>query len=212
MIKAQQFWDRHAAIYDESEKEFEAHYHDIIAQTKVYLKSEDHVLDFGCATGTKTFLLAEGVKQIIGLDYSSEMIAEAKRKKEAAQVENITFTQGTIFNYDLEEASFDAVIAYAVVHLLEDPGKSVQRIYQLLKPGGCFISVTPCFKNKASFKTGWQVLSYRLKKVFGTGPLHLNRFSVKAFEKLINKHKFTILKSEKRLIGMTVAFVVAGKC
>lgn len=212
MIKAQQFWDQQASIFDENEKQFETHYEEIIAQTKAYLKAGDRVLDYGCATGTKTLRLSEGVKHIVGLDFSGEMIRRANQKKDHTGVRNVEFLQGTISDENFREAFFDTVIAYAIIHLTDKPGKEVQRIWNLLKPGGCFISVTPCFKDKTSFKTGLQVLGYRLKRILGISPLHLNRFSFSGYEKLLCKFNFKILNSEKRMMGMTVAFVVAEKC
>ncbi len=71
---------------------------ELIAITKEYLNANDNVLDFGCATGTKTFELADVVKQIHGLDFSAEMISEATKKKNKVNITNVSFSQGTIFN------------------------------------------------------------------------------------------------------------------
>jgi predicted TPR repeat methyltransferase len=72
--KAQRFRDRQTRKYDHGEKQFEAVYEGIIAQTIKYLDPNDTVLDFGCATGTKTLYLASAVKHIHGLDISAEMV------------------------------------------------------------------------------------------------------------------------------------------
>jgi ubiquinone/menaquinone biosynthesis C-methylase UbiE len=212
MVKTQKFWDKQAKKYDKSEKEFEPVYRGIIAMTKEFLKKDDKVLDFGCATGTKTLELAHSIKQIHGLDISVEMINEAIKKKNESKVLNASFSQGTIFNEDLKKSSFDKIIAYGIVHLLEDSQKVIQRIHELLKPGGLFISTTACFKDKMDFNTRLQVTGYLLMKRLGVFPLHLNLFKASGLEQLIRNLNFKIVKTEKIFSGMTICFIAAEKC
>ena len=212
MNKTQIFWDKRAKRYDDSEKQFESVYREIIARTKEYLNANDNVLDFGCATGTKTLELADGIKHIHGLDFSAEMISEATNKKNKVNVTNVSFSQGTIFNNDLEKASFEKIIAYSIIHLLEDSEKVIQRIYELLKPGGLFISETACFRDKMDFKTRLEFTVYFIMKRLGIFPLHLNMFKTSDVEQLINRQNFRIVKAEKLFFnGMTISFIVAEK-
>ncbi|MEI6456700.1 MAG: class I SAM-dependent methyltransferase [bacterium] len=75
------FWDNQAKRYDNIEIQFDPVYKDVITKTRKYLNVVNNVLDFGCATGTKTIQLADGTKHIHGLDISTEMINEAIKKK-----------------------------------------------------------------------------------------------------------------------------------
>ena len=211
MNSAQQFWDKQAARYDDSEKQFEPAVKDIIAKTKEFLDADDTVLDFGCATGTKTIELANHISYIHGLDISTEMINEAVKKKNKTTIKNISFSQGTIFRSDLESASFDKIIAYSIIHLLEDSEKVIQRIYELLKPGGLLIAATPCIKDKMAFKNRLQFSAILFLKRLGLFPLYLNRFSSSDIEELIKSRNFSIVKSEKMFYGMTINFIVAKK-
>ena len=211
MNEAQKFWDKQAKRYDVSEKQFASVYREIIAGTKEYLQTNDVVLDFGCATGTKTLALADGIKHIHGLDISAEMINQATEKKIAANVENVSFSQGTIFTNDLEKESFDKITAYGIIHLLEDSDKVIQRIHELLKPGGLFISTIPCFKERMSFKKRLEFTTYLFMKRLEIFPLHLNMFTMADIEQLLNSQNFNIVKTEKIFDGMTVNFVVAEK-
>ena len=212
MNKTQIFWDKQAKKFDDSEKQFEHASRELIARTKEYLNANDNVLDFGCATGTKTLELADGIKHIHGLDFSNEMISEATKKKNKLNIENVSFSQGTIFNDDLEKTSFDKIIAFAIIHLMEDSDKVIQRIHELLKPGGLFISSTACFKDKMDFKTRLEFTSYRFMKRLGIFPLHLNMFKTSDIEKLINSQNFNIVKTEIYFFnGMTISFIVAEK-
>jgi ubiquinone/menaquinone biosynthesis C-methylase UbiE len=212
MNKTQIFWDKQAKKFDDSEKQFEPASLELIARTKEYLNANDNVLDFGCATGTKTLELADVVKHIHGLDFSAEMISEATKKKNKVNVTNVSFSQGTIFNDDLEKASFDKIIAYSIIHLLEDSEKVIQRIHELLKPDGLLISETACFKDKMDFKTRLEFTTYRFMKRLGIFPLHLNMFKTSDVEQLINRQNFNVIKAEIFFFnGMTISFIVAEK-
>jgi len=212
MNKAQIFWDKQAKRFDDSQKQFEPASQELIARTKEYLNANDNVLDYGCATGTKTIELADRVKHIHGLDFSAEMISEATKKKDKVNVTNVSFSQGTIFNDDLEKASFDKIIAYSIIHLLEDSEKVIQRIHELLKPGGLLISETACFKDKMDFKTRLEFTTYRFMKRLGIFPLHLNMFKISDVEQLINRQNFNVVKAEIFFFnGMTISFIVAEK-
>ena len=212
MNKTQVFWDKQAKKFDDSEKQFEQASLELIARTKEYLNANDNVLDFGCATGTKTLELADATKHIHGLDISAKMIDEATKKKNKVNIKNVSFSQGTIFNDDLEKTSFDKIIASAIIHLMEDSEKVIQRIHELLKPGGLFISTTACFKDKMEFKTRLEFTTYRFMKRLGIFPLHLNMFKTSDIEQLINRQNFNIVKAEILFFnGMTISFIVAEK-
>jgi ubiquinone/menaquinone biosynthesis C-methylase UbiE len=210
-VKTQKFWDKQAKRYDSGERQFDPLYKDVITKTRKYLNIVDNVLDFGCATGTKTIQLANATKHIHGLDISTEMINEAIKKKDKANIKNISFSQGTIYNNDFEKASFDNIIAYGIIQLLEDKEKVIQRIYELLKPGGLFISTTACFKNKMAFKNRLEFKAYLFMKRLGILPLHLNIFSINDVKELIENHNFQIIEAEKIFFGMTSSFIIARK-
>ena len=209
--KIQKFWDKQAGRYDSAEVQFDNVYKDVIATTRKYLKIDHNVLDFGCATGTKTIRLAGGIKHIHGLDISAEMINEAIKKRDKANIHNISFSRGTIYNEEFENASFDAIIAFGIIHLLEDKEEAIRRIYGLLKPGGYFISTTACFKDKMEFRNKIEFKIFLISKRLGIMPLHLNIFSTNDVKELMGKHNFQIIEAETIFSGMTSVFIVARK-
>ena len=79
--ETQIFWNKQTKKYDYNERQFEPVFKEVISKTKEYLSTSDEVMDFGCATGTKTLELAGATKQILGIDISDEMIREATKKK-----------------------------------------------------------------------------------------------------------------------------------
>ena len=209
--KTQNFWNKQAKKYDYSERQFESVFKEVVSKTKEYLKISDNVMDFGCATGTKTLELADATKQIHGIDISDEMIKEARKKKNELKIANASFAQGTIFKNDLKNASFDKIVSYGVIHLLDDKEKVIQRIHELLKPEGLFISTTACLKDKMAIKNRLEFSAYLFIKRLGIFPIHLNRLKTKDVENLIVNGKFQIVKAEKIFHGITISFIVARK-
>jgi len=209
--KTQKFWDKQAQKYDYSERQFEPVFENVILETQKYLTNEDKVLDFGCATGTKTIQLAESVQHIHGLDISSAMIKEANKKISKQNLGNIKFSQGNIFVNDYEHASFDKIISYGVLHLLNNVDEVIRRLHNLLKPGGLFISTTACLQDKMAFKNRLEFYAYQLIKKLGFFPLHLNMFKSDNVETLIAKQGFQIVKAETILHGITISFIIARK-
>ncbi len=151
MNKSENFWDNVSKTYDKDERRFEQTHIKVIEKTKKYLNASDIVLDYGCATGTKTFELASNVNKIQGIDISSKMIEIAKRKAVEHKIENVDFVQTTIFDEKYINESYDVILAFNILHAIKSNKQSIQRISELLKPGGLFISTTPCLKEKMTF-------------------------------------------------------------
>jgi len=208
---ARAFWDKQAQRYGTAEKRFDPVYLDILVKTKKYLGPDDRVLDLGCATGAKAFELATAAGHVHGLDISPEMIREAMKKKSERQADNVSFSSGTVFTGEFDNASFDRITAFSVVHLLEDSDKAAGRIHELLRPGGLFIQVTACFREKMTLKTRLGFALTLLMKRLGVIPLHLNMFSIEDVEKLVESRGFHIVASERIFDGMTACFLVARK-
>ncbi len=209
--KAQKFWDKQAPRFDATERRFEPVSREILSKTKTCLDAGDSLLDFGCATGIKTLELAGSVRQAYGLDISGEMIRLAEERKTGQQAANVSFSQGTIDSGELEPASFDKVVAFSVLHLLDDSDAAVRRVHELLKPGGLFISLTACFREKKTLHGRLGFLSFRLMKRLGLAPLHLNLFTVQDVEQMMQRQGFQIITSEKVVHGITACFLVAWK-
>ncbi len=211
MNKTQKFWDTQAKRYDSNERQFEPLFEEIIAKTREYLNTDDRVLDFGCGTGTKTMEFVDSVNHIQGLDFSTEMINRATEKKNERALENISFSSGTIFDTDFEKETFDTIISYGVLHLLDDCDRVIQRIHELLKPKGLFISTTACLKDKMALKSRLEFSLFFLIKKLGLFPLHLNMFKTSDIEEIIGRNNFTLENAEQLFHGISISFVVGRK-
>lgn len=148
--RAEKFWDRLARTWGRPSLEPGQTDTKPLAKTRPYLRAMDTVLDYGCAMGSVDLRLADSVRAVHGIDISSGMIAGAKEAAVSRGVANVTFAKATIFDEGLERESFDVVLAFAIFHLLDDAPAVLQRIRELLKPGGLLVSVTPCLEEKAT--------------------------------------------------------------
>jgi len=98
------------------------------------------ILDVGCGNGNTVLKIAEQVGpygKAVGIDFSSEGIAEAKKKAAKLGLDKITeFRVADAEKLPLEDNSFDAVISECVVCLTPNKQKVLAEKTRVLKPGG----------------------------------------------------------------------------
>jgi 2-polyprenyl-3-methyl-5-hydroxy-6-metoxy-1,4-benzoquinol methylase len=204
MNKSEKFWDRMAKYLDRVERKDEATNIKIIEKTRNRLKISDNVLDYGCGTGTAAIEIAGSVKTVNGIDISSKMIEAAKGKTVERKVKNIDFEQTTIFDEKFKKGSFDVILCFYLLHLMEDKPNVMRRINELLKSGGLMISATPCIKG-----TFLGVLLSPLSKI-GLIP-QITSFKVSELEDLMIDENFEIVETECLNKSGQQYFVVAKK-
>ncbi len=206
MNSSEKFWDRAASTYDQEEKRDEQIYVKLIEKTKQYLKSSDTVLDYGCGTGLIANELAGHVKMIHAIDISSKMIEIARQKAAERKIENIEYAQATISNPQFKPGSFDVILVFYLLHLLEDTQLVMPRIHELLKPGGLVISVTPCLGEELTFLKVFLSLGSKL----GIIP-RLKSYKISELEASFAPGNFEIIASECLHPKGQQCFIVARK-
>lgn len=167
MATSTKFWDKIADKYSKQPIADEASYQKKLQVTQEYFKPDMEVLEFGCGTGSTAITHAPHVKQIRALDISSEMIKIAQGKAEAQGIENITFEQLIIEKLEVEDSTYDAVLGLSILHLLENKESAIAKVYQMLKPGGIFVTSTMCMGDTM----GWFKLIAPIGKALGFFPL-----------------------------------------
>jgi len=208
--KAEKFWDRLARVWDEPTDEPGQTDTKVLVKARPYIKATDTVLDYGCAKGSVDLKLAPAVKAIHGIDISSKMIAAAREAAEAGKVANVFFTKATIFDESLERESFDVVLAFNIFHLLEDAPKALLRIDELLKPGGCLISVMPCSAEKGTVRVRSVMLLVSVASTLGLIP-YVWRCTVAELRESMNAAGLVTTEIEELARGTSEYFVVATK-
>jgi trans-aconitate methyltransferase len=92
------------------------------------------ILDLGCGTGQLSSEIAASGAEVVGVDRSPEMIAEARNKFPALQFEVCDARSLTFEN------EFDAVFSNAALHWIPEAGPVVAGIARALKAGGRFVA------------------------------------------------------------------------
>lgn len=183
------FWNRAARKYAASPISDMVGYERTLEQASLYLKSTDAAFEFGCGTGTTALRLAPSVARYVATDMSDEMIAIAREKANAERVANIEFAVGTPDTAPYPDASFDAVLCFNVLHLIEDRAAALRAAHRLLKPGGVFISKTP-----ALTEMGFMIrLLVPVMRAFGQAP-YVGFFTGEELEREIVAAGFEIVQ------------------
>jgi len=123
---------------------------------KIGIRSGQTILDFGAGVGHYTIPAARVVGNdglIYAFDKDKNALEELQRKLKKQELKNITLieTDGNL-KIDLENSSVDVVLAYDVLHLVDDRKGLYKQVYQVLRQGGLF-SVYP--KHNKLDSPGW---------------------------------------------------------
>jgi 2-polyprenyl-3-methyl-5-hydroxy-6-metoxy-1,4-benzoquinol methylase len=205
MNKTEKFWNRLSKNYDKPDEINKVSEYTSIEYIKKYLKNSDIVLDLGCATGTIASSIADRVKEMHGIDISYKMIQIAKERAIERKIENIVFSKSTIFDKKYMRYSFNVILAFSILHLLEDIEKVMKRINEILKPGGYFFSLTPCLGEKKLLGV-LSCLGYKI----GILP-YVRSFRIDELEKLIADSNFHIVESKCLDNNPLEFFIIAKK-
>ena len=105
------------------------------------IKTGDVVIDLGSGAGNDCFIARSEVGesgQVIGLDFSPEMVAKARANNAKRGYTNVEFIEADIENMPLEDNSADVVVSNCVLNLLPQKDKIFKEVYRVLKPSGHF--------------------------------------------------------------------------
>jgi SAM-dependent methyltransferase len=97
-----------------------------------------HVLDVGCGNGLTTREAARlaSAGSVTGVDLSTRMLDQARRRAAAEGLANVSFVQADVQIADLGEARYDRVISRNGVMFFGDPVAAFTNLARALKPGG----------------------------------------------------------------------------
>ncbi len=216
MQKEAKFWDGVAEKYAKTKITDEESYKYTLERTRSYLTKENEVLEIGCGTGSTAILLANSVKTLTASDISAEMIRIGREKAQNKGINNIRFMTNEVSKAELTPNSegqthYDAVLAFNILHLLQDLPRNLEHINNMVKPGGYFISKTTCKPtNKLSFKLLAILTILPVMQLLGKAPFVKIRKS-NEFDKLITNAGFKIIESGDYPANPPHRYIVAQK-
>jgi ubiquinone/menaquinone biosynthesis C-methylase UbiE len=107
------------------------------------LRPNHRVLDVATGAGHTALAAAPHVLEVIGLDITPAMLAQAKRLAAAREIRNVSFVQGNAEALPFPAASFDRVLVRSAPHHFAQLIPALAEAYRVLRPGGVF-AVSDC--------------------------------------------------------------------
>ncbi len=162
------------------------------------IKNSDSVLDLCCGTGDLTRIIKNYTSEIIGVDFSENMLKIAQNKNS-----NINFICTDATNLPFADKSFNFVTIGFGLRNIENSEKALNEIHRVLKSGGVFLHLdfgkknllSKCFdKFVLSFIGFFKPYEYLIKsKQEFPRPAEL----IETFQ----KHGFNLIKQKDFILG-----------
>ena len=128
------------------------------------------LLEVPVGTGILTMPVYQTMPEadITCLDYSPDMMRQAREKANRLNLNNVTFQQGDVGALPYEDDTFDIVLSLNGFHAFPDKEAAYREVFRVLRPGGTFCG---CFYVKGEQKrTDWFVRHVYEKAGFFTPP------------------------------------------
>ncbi len=203
------FWDRVARKYATDPIADMAGYEASLRRVQALLCIDHEVLEIGCGTGSTALRLAPGTRRLLATDVSTGMIAIAREKLAVQPVPQLSFAVADADAMVFGKGEYDAVLAFNLLHLVDNLDHTIAMAVQALKPGGLFISKTPCLSEMNPLLIR---LALPLMRAIGKAP-HLLCFDEVRLYSAIAHQNLNILSVERHgTRGKDFrAFIVARK-
>lgn len=97
-------------------------------------------LEVGCGRGVGTEIIFErfGAREVHAFDIDAGMVGQARRRLARYLPDRLSLGVGNATAIDEEDASFDAVFDFMIVHHVPEWQRAVSEIARVLRPGGRF--------------------------------------------------------------------------
>lgn len=193
MYSSAKFWDKVADKYAAAPIRNEAAYNATLDRVRALLNASDTVLELGCGTGTTAIALAPSVSHITATDVSDAMLAKGRDKARDRGVSNVDFVQTD--TVDAPQGPFDAVLAFNLLHLIEDMDGALADIAKRTRPGGVFVSKTFCMPERRNVIWWFIQLGLPVMQAIGKAP-YFGKLSTADLDAAITKAGFTIVDTQ----------------
>jgi SAM-dependent methyltransferase len=97
----------------------------------------NNVLDVACGTGN-TAITAKRLAnaKVVGVDFTPELLAQAKKEASLAEAEDIEWKEGNVEDLPFEDESFDVVLSSFGHMFSPDPELAIKEMLRVTKSGG----------------------------------------------------------------------------
>ena len=154
------------------------------------------LLEVPVGTGVLTMPLYASLPEaaVTCLDYSADMMENAKKRAKALGLANVTFVQGDVGALPFADESFDLVLSLNGFHAFPDKDRAFSETCRVLKPGGVFCG---CFYIAGEFpRTDWFVRHMYVPKGFFTPPFETKESLTKRLRSLYTQVEVHTVRAE----------------
>lgn len=195
--KTKKHFNETASDYNNSsDGKFVEPMYDVIVNEIQKLKS-GKILDVGCGNGNLFTLLPSGKYELFGVDFSENMIAEAKKKCG----QKATFSVADAEKLPFDSDSFDIIVCNASFHHYVHPDRVLKEMHRVLKDGGEVLIGDPYMPAFVR-----QIMNV-LTKFSDSGDYHF--YGLVEMKRLFNENGFNPVSSTRT--GNHTAFHIAEK-
>jgi SAM-dependent methyltransferase len=124
---------------DKWDARWQAHFLPYVRTVQAHAGERGRVLDVGCGGGQTAALIAEAVRDVVGIDLNRLGYLRGRRH----QPRNVRFIQGSALTLPLASASFDVIGSYATLEHLPDVDLAFREMLRVLRPGGWLVLFAP---------------------------------------------------------------------
>lgn len=161
------------------------------------------ILEVGIGSGGSVKFYSKE-QDVIGIDFSSGMLALCEEKIIKNQMDNIKLVEMNIENMNFLDNSFDSVFSACVFCTVPNPEKGLSEIYRVLKPGGKAVFLEH-MKSSSKIKNFFmRIIEKIINPLMGT-------FLLRETENSIRKLNFSKVESNHVMMGDVLRIIIATK-
>lgn len=105
------------------------------------LPADVRVLDAGCGTGHTALAFAPHVAEVVGVDLTEAMLAQARALARRRGLANLSFQRGDVERLPFPDGAFDLVTSRYSAHHYPHPAAALREFARVLRPGGALLLV-----------------------------------------------------------------------
>ena len=174
------------------------------------LKGTEVLADLCCGTGKSTICCLNALPhgRVIGVDNSTEMLQQAKRKYYSNYSrEKLEFIQKDVMQLDFPENSLDAIFMAYGIRNMPDYDLCLQNLYKILKPQGIICFHEYSLDNNLFSRLYWRFLGHAVIIPFSalvTGSTNIFRYLIKSVLNFLSPQDFSDKISKAGFIDIEI--------
>lgn len=148
-----------------------------------------HVLDVATGTGFTAFTFASHVAQVVALDLTQGMLAQAIRLGDERGLVNLSFVQGAAEALPFPDGAFHLVTCRIAPHHFFSVERFLKEVRRVLKPGGKFL-MADTSTSEEPLVNRWQNYVEKLRD-----PSHQQNYTPSEWTALLEGAGFVVLRT-----------------